>query len=229
MPLLSASLDTLLFTTLAVIPPLVYLLRRPASSSMPRPPLRSALSGLLILHTLYTLYTLIIDYPPNIFTALHIPLTTPADRIRAILLAHAGRTPGQPGAVLPPALESLLTRLASFDMRTIYVRCVPPYVRAPPLVSNAAFHPHPAMVNEPSNLAPTVVRTRTSPFTSSHPRSSNTSKLLLSSVHSRCVVRVVQGGVCFRLVFSPQRRPSRRIGFSQSELIYLGTDVMLPM
>lgn len=67
----------------------------------------------LLIHSLFILYTLILVPPPNLFSALHIPLNTPTDAIRALLLKRSHLTQD---------LEFLLKRLASFDTRALYPR-----------------------------------------------------------------------------------------------------------
>lgn len=76
-----------------------------------------ALAALVVVHSLYILFTLFFDAPSNIFKSLKIPLTTPVPTIRQTLLSFS---PSQ--SVLPPALEILLSRLQSFDARVLYVR-----------------------------------------------------------------------------------------------------------
>ncbi|CAL1708605.1 unnamed protein product [Somion occarium] len=117
MTLISVSVDTFIYTSVAVATPLVYFLRR--QSSNPDAPLRQTLNVLVLLHTLYVLYVLTVLWPPNLFQRLNIPLTMPSDSIRYLILQKAGL---EQDATLPKALESLLTRLSSFDMRTLYVR-----------------------------------------------------------------------------------------------------------
>jgi hypothetical protein len=115
MPWLSASLDAFIFTSLAITIPSVYIsLRSPPSPN--RPPLRTPLNVLLLFHTLYIVYTLLLRYPPNLFARLSIPLETPTQKIRVLLSEAAG------GGKLPEILEGLLTRLGSFEVRTLYVR-----------------------------------------------------------------------------------------------------------
>lgn len=100
-------------------------------------PLRAPATVLLALYALYTLFTLAFARPPNLFTALHLPLYAPQSTIRAALLRqrYMSSTSAANGSTsmpeLPPALEKLLARLASFDARTILVRCVIP-VPLPP-------------------------------------------------------------------------------------------------
>ena len=115
MPLVSASVDAFFVLATAILVPAVLFFRR-----QPEPfTLRNALSLGLVLHSLLILYALILRYPPNIFQRLKIPLTTPSDSIRTILLTRAGLPQDAP---LPRPLETLLTRLSSFDARTLYVR-----------------------------------------------------------------------------------------------------------
>ena len=118
MPIVSASVDAFVVLATAILVPAILVLRR-----QPQPfTLRNVLNLLVIFHTLLQLYTLILRFPPNIFQALKVPLTTPSDTIRAVLLHRAGLPPD---ASLPRPLETLLTRLSSFDTRTLYVRSPP--------------------------------------------------------------------------------------------------------
>lgn len=114
---MSASLDAFVFTSLVISGSFILFLRRQNSNN--HTPLRQPLSILVVLHTLYTVYILTVLWPPNLFDRLKIPLTMPSDSIRKLLLRHAG-TNSDSG--LPKALEYLLTRLSSFEMRTLYVR-----------------------------------------------------------------------------------------------------------
>lgn len=117
MPLISVSVDVFLVLAVSIlIPALVLLRRQPAAN---RFSLANALSAVLVLHSLWILYTILVRWPPNIFQRLRLPLTTPSETIRAILLQRAGLPQG---AALPRPLDSLLTRLSSFDTRTLYVR-----------------------------------------------------------------------------------------------------------
>ncbi|KDQ59991.1 hypothetical protein JAAARDRAFT_32355 [Jaapia argillacea MUCL 33604] len=120
MPVLSASIDAFLLTSLAIIIPAVYYSRKSnGAPSSPVPPFRKPLSVLVLLHSLYVLYKMILHFPPNLFMRMNIPLTMPSDEIRARLLRLAGMdAQGQ----LPPSLETLISRLSSFDARTVYVR-----------------------------------------------------------------------------------------------------------
>lgn len=95
--------------------------RREESADDDQPAKRSGrpiLSLLLIANAIYILYTLLLHPPFNIFSVLRIPFTTPETTIRALLLQRTeSRRDG-----LPPFLELLLTKLASFEVRTMYAR-----------------------------------------------------------------------------------------------------------
>ena len=119
MPVISASVDAFVVTAAAVTVPTYIFLRRRQSTS--RSPYRDWLTLLVTLHTMYVLYVLTVQWPPNLFQRLRLPLTMPSNGIRAILLERAG-LPSD--ASLPKALEGLLTRLSSFDTRAAYVRYV---------------------------------------------------------------------------------------------------------
>ena len=121
-------------------------------------PLRTPVSALLALYALYTLYILTLARPPNLFTALRLPLNAPQSAIRAALLRRndyyyspsslsstttAGNANGSTAAPeLPPALEKLLARLASSDARTMLVRCVHTHTR-----THYTLHPLPPAPN----------------------------------------------------------------------------------
>ncbi|KZT24148.1 hypothetical protein NEOLEDRAFT_1094760 [Neolentinus lepideus HHB14362 ss-1] len=114
MPLVSVSVDAFLISSLAIVLPTVYYLRKATLlNGSPLPPLRRPLSVLVVLHTLYLLYTLLLKYPPNLFKKLDVPLTTPSENIRNMLRSYGE---------IPPTLDTLLTRLSSFEARTLYVR-----------------------------------------------------------------------------------------------------------
>ena len=83
---------------------------------------RPLISLLLLLNSIYILYRLLLEPPPNLFASLRIPFTTPAPTIRALLLQRAD----PPADFLSPQMELLLTKLASFEVRTMYSRCVQP-------------------------------------------------------------------------------------------------------
>lgn len=123
MTLIHGTIDIFIYTFLAISAPSVALWlrsRKPPTIPIPRPPLRTPLTVLVVLHTLYTLYTLIYHQPPNIFTSLDIPISTPTAHIRTVFLEHAAHDPTM---TLSPSLDALITRLNSFDVRTVFIRC----------------------------------------------------------------------------------------------------------
>jgi hypothetical protein len=98
--------------------------RKPRTSSSqstkaPKPPLRTALTVLVAVHTLYIAHRLLHSSPPNVFQTYRIPISLNIDGVRAILLARAGEA-----VASAPRTEALLTHLASFDARTLYIRQV---------------------------------------------------------------------------------------------------------
>ena len=115
MPVVSPSVDAFLVLAAAILLPAVYFFRHQSQPFT----LHRALSFLVVFHTLFVLYVIIVRWPPNIFQRLKIPLTASSETIRAVLLQRAGLPPDAP---LPRPLETLLTRLTSFDTRTQYVR-----------------------------------------------------------------------------------------------------------
>jgi len=152
MTLLSILLSPWLHTISALLAPfalrILPMFHKPSSPTPPSSqqplvryaPLRAPITALLALYALYTLHTLAFARPPNLFTTLHLPLNAPQPAIRAALLRWdymSSSTANDRAAMpeLPPALEKLLARLASFDARTILVRCVFP-VPPPPGTKN---------------------------------------------------------------------------------------------
>ncbi|KAI0944992.1 hypothetical protein AcV7_001643 [Taiwanofungus camphoratus] len=106
------------FTALIVIVPTFYYIRE-RQRQCPDALYRPQLTLLLLFHTLYIIYILLAFWPPNIFRLFQIPLTAPPESIRAIILQRAGL---HANTALPKPLDTLLTRLASFEVRTLYVR-----------------------------------------------------------------------------------------------------------
>lgn len=80
--------------------------------------LRPTLTLLVLCHTLFILYELLLDPPTNLFTGLDVPLSYPADSIRSLLLMFSD----DPVGGLPSKIERVLTRLESAAMRLLYVR-----------------------------------------------------------------------------------------------------------
>ncbi|KAI0360346.1 hypothetical protein OH77DRAFT_674974 [Trametes cingulata] len=115
MPVISVSVDAFLVAATTVLVSTALFMRRQPDLLT----LRNALTLLVVFHSLSVLYTLLVLWPPNIFQRLRIPLTTPSETIRTALLQSAGLPQDTP---LPKPLDTLLTRLSSFDMRTLYVR-----------------------------------------------------------------------------------------------------------
>ncbi|KZT33315.1 hypothetical protein SISSUDRAFT_993196 [Sistotremastrum suecicum HHB10207 ss-3] len=67
---------------------------------------------LLAVHSVYLLYNILVEPPPNVFRSLGVPINAPVSVLRAGL--------GDTGADV--ALENLLDRFSSFDPRVYYVR-----------------------------------------------------------------------------------------------------------
>ncbi len=86
------------------------------STESPRTKKDLRASIFLLAHTIYILYLILVAKPENIFRALDLPINTPPDSIKALLVQKSefGDVPGN--------LEFLLKRLGSFDMRLLYVR-----------------------------------------------------------------------------------------------------------
>ncbi|KAK0215640.1 hypothetical protein IW262DRAFT_228005 [Armillaria fumosa] len=108
-----ASLLHFFATLLAILLPSLHFLRLNWSTTSR---LRRGISCFLLLHSIFLAYSLIVLPPPNIFTALNVPLSMPADSIRSLLLKNSDESE------LPRAIEQLLRRMGSFETRTLYVR-----------------------------------------------------------------------------------------------------------
>ena len=122
MPLLSASADT--FILGATICAVLFARRShsPAPTKNARQPKYwELITAILAAHTLYMMYILSFKTPPNLFTRLHLPLSMPSERIRAIILSRVGITGGD---TLPEHIEELLMKLNTSDLRTYLVRFV---------------------------------------------------------------------------------------------------------
>lgn len=123
MPLLSASVDTFILGAIVCLIVFTYRGSAPTSTKDARQPkYRPLVTGILVIHTLYMIYTLSFKTPPNLFTRLHLPLSMPSQKIRAVLLARMGSTDDD---ALPEHIEELLARLNTYDLRTYFVRSVP--------------------------------------------------------------------------------------------------------
>lgn len=123
MPLLSASADTFILGATIC---LIAFARRgtiPTPTKNARQPKYwPFITGILAVHTIYMIYTLSFKTPPNLFTRLHLPLSMPSTKIRAILLSRTGMREED---TLPEHIEELLTKLNTFDLRIYFVRFVP--------------------------------------------------------------------------------------------------------
>jgi hypothetical protein len=123
MPLVSASADTFIIGATISLVAFFYQRSTPAAPMGVRQPnYRSFVTGILAVHTLYMLYIFSFKAPPNLFTRLHLPLSMPSQKIRAVLLT---RMEGAEDDPLPEHIEELLTKLNTFDFRTYLVRSVP--------------------------------------------------------------------------------------------------------
>ncbi|KAJ6572118.1 hypothetical protein B0H19DRAFT_936254 [Mycena capillaripes] len=114
---MAAGVSLVLFLTTAaglIIPWLYFGIHK--APARPLTSTRSLLNIFLLLHSLYFLYQIIVLPPVNIFTRLKMPLNTPIDAVRSILIQQSDT------GDLPPPLDSLLRRLGSFDVKTYYVR-----------------------------------------------------------------------------------------------------------
>lgn len=125
MAIFGTNVDSIIFTVLlAALPTIITRGRRmyeSTTSKQPTIPLQQTrllhgLTILVILHSVYIVYTILFNAPSNIFTALNAPLMSPTSSMRAKLSAHSL------DGTLPPHTEALLTRLQSIDVRGYYVR-----------------------------------------------------------------------------------------------------------
>ncbi|KAH7924370.1 hypothetical protein BV22DRAFT_1105519 [Leucogyrophana mollusca] len=118
------SANAFLFTSLALAAAWIYNdRRRKAPSGLSE----TFFSALVLLHTVFILWSLTLQRPPNLFTRLGIPVTTPTEHIRSLLLREAGVAGGSQAALtvatpLPNDLEFLLNKLSIADSRLLYTR-----------------------------------------------------------------------------------------------------------
>jgi len=110
--IVSASLDLYLTTALIILATWAYL----AFASAPKPRAQTYISLILLAHTLYILYLIIITPPPNLFEFFNLPVNTPTDAVRAMVLQNSDT------GEIPTHWEILMKRLGSFELRTLYVR-----------------------------------------------------------------------------------------------------------
>ncbi|KAF9001157.1 hypothetical protein BDQ17DRAFT_1244802 [Cyathus striatus] len=114
MTVISPSIDTYLSLSLIISTTWIYYSFIRPSTQKPRS--QKAISAFLLLHTLYIIYHILVTPPPNLFKLLKVPVNTPTDTIRALLLKYS-----DDGAI-PSHLERVVKRLSSFDLRTLYIR-----------------------------------------------------------------------------------------------------------
>ena len=117
------SLDSYVALGLVIAIPWLYYLFSPYNSPSKFTTRDQVLSLLLLIHTLYTLHPLLVAQPPNIFKSLDLPPNIPPVYLRETLLERLGRD-GQNVTVIPASLDTLLKRLGSMDMRSLYFRYV---------------------------------------------------------------------------------------------------------
>ena len=122
MPLLSASADTFVLGATICVVLFARRNRSPAPTKDARQPKYwELITTILAIHTLYMMYILSFKTPPNLFVRLHLPLSMPSERIRAMILSRVGIT-GED--TLPEHIEELLMKLNTSDLRTYFVRFV---------------------------------------------------------------------------------------------------------
>ena len=125
MPLLSPSADTFILGAAVCLTILACRKPTPApTKTAPQPKYRSFITGILAVHTLYMIYILSSNGPPNVFMQHHLPLSMPSQNIRAVILARMGMKEG----TLPEHIEELLMKLNTLDLRTHFVRFAPTLV-----------------------------------------------------------------------------------------------------
>lgn len=117
------SLDTYIALGLVIATPWLYYLFSPYNSPSKFTTRDQVLSLLLLIHTLYLLHPLLVAQPPNIFKSLDLLPNIPPDYLRETLVERLGGD-GQNVTVIPAYLDTLLKRLGSMDMRSLYFRYV---------------------------------------------------------------------------------------------------------
>ena len=117
------SLDTYVALGLVIATPWLYYLFSPYNSPSKFTTRDQVLSLLLLIHTVYTLYPLLVAQPPNIFNYLDLPPNIPPDYLRETLIERLGRDERNV-TVIPLYLDTLLKRLGSMDTRSLYFRYV---------------------------------------------------------------------------------------------------------
>jgi hypothetical protein len=117
------SLDTYIALVLVIATPWLFYLFSPYNPPSKFRTRDQVLSLLLLVHTLYALHALLVAQPPNIFNLLDLPPNIPPDYLRQELLERFGGNEGNVTAI-PAYLDTLLKRLGSMDMRSLYFRYV---------------------------------------------------------------------------------------------------------
>lgn len=74
--------------------------------------------GLLLVHTLYVLYTILVTPPRNVFTETKSQIKTPVAYLRSLYTARSS------SRELDLEFDRLFQKLNSFDMRLMYFQCV---------------------------------------------------------------------------------------------------------
>ena len=117
------SLDTYVALVLVIATPWLYYLFSPYNPPSKFTTRDQVLSLLLLIHTLYILHALLVAQPPNIFKSLDLPPNIPPDYLREELLKRFGGNEYNV-TTIPAYLDTLLKRLGSMDMRSLYFRYV---------------------------------------------------------------------------------------------------------
>ena len=117
------SLDTYIALGLVIATPWLYYLFSPYNPPSKLTIRDQVLSLLLLFHTLYTLHALLVAQPPNIFKSLDLPPNISLDYLREALTERLGVNE-QNVTEIPQYLDTLLKRLGSMDMRSLYFRYV---------------------------------------------------------------------------------------------------------
>lgn len=114
------SVDTYAALCLVIITPWLYQTFKPFSTDRPaKTRTEQAISALLLTHTLYMLYEILVSPPQNIFKAFGFGLGAPPEHMRAKVAETYG---GEQN--IPAHLLLLLKRLGLSDLRLLYVRWV---------------------------------------------------------------------------------------------------------
>ncbi len=113
------SVDTYAALCLVIITPWLYQTFKPFSTDRTKTRTEQAISALLLAHTLYMLYEILVSPPQNIFKAFGLGIGAPPEHLRAKVAETYG---GEQN--IPPHLLLLLKRLGLSDLRLLYVKWV---------------------------------------------------------------------------------------------------------